>query len=73
MASCASSPPRGPEPPRPLPAALLVQCPPPSGTTDRHPDAVALVLKQVYDEYAVCAGRLSDLIQKIHEREAQPP
>ena len=50
-----------------------MQCPPPSGTTDSHPDAVALVLKQVYDEYAICAGRLADLIQKIHEREAQPP
>lgn len=45
-----------------LPAELAVRCPPPVKQQDSSMDAAGLALKGMYDLYAVCAGRLVDLI-----------
>lgn len=62
MVSCASSPPLVIEQTRPLPPALLIQCPPLPPPENNSCDAAALHIKDLYDAYGVCAGRLLELI-----------
>jgi len=49
----------------------MTQCPPPSEPASNAADDVALALKQVYDEYGVCAGRHTELIEVIHKNQAR--
>lgn len=69
MASCASLPPpvivQTPQPP----AALLTQCPPLPEPGDHTCDAAALHIKQLYDHYGLCAGRLVELIRYLGQPE----
>jgi len=60
--SCASSPPPAIEPRRPLPADYAQLCPQPGPTPQRDPDAMAIALKELYDHYGICAGRLADIL-----------
>ena len=64
LTSCANSPPRATAPPRPLPAEYSVRCPapPPAPPASGEVDAVAAALKELYDLYGLCAGRLVDLL-----------
>lgn len=68
MASCSSSPPLVIEQQRPLPAALAVQCPAPIELMDNSADAGAVALKEMYDLYGLCAGRLVDLVKYLQEK-----
>ncbi|WP_419181040.1 Rz1-like lysis system protein LysC [Gallaecimonas kandeliae] len=65
LASCASSSPPAPVLPKPQPAALMVPCPPPVSPEDNGMDATALALKQLYDQYGLCAGRLYELQRRL--------
>jgi hypothetical protein len=66
LTSCASSRPPVTEPPKPLPAELATRCPgPPPAPITPEVDAVALALKDMYDAYGLCAGRLVDLLDYI--------
>lgn len=69
LMSCASSPPRATAPPRPLPAEYSVRCPapPPAPPASGEVDAVAAALKELYDLYGLCAGRLIDLLNWMDE------
>lgn len=63
MTSCAASAPRAIELQRPLPAELAQRCPKPAAPPTRgEVDAVATTLKELYDLYGICAGRLADLL-----------
>ena len=66
LTSCSSSPPLAPALPRPLPAEYAVRCPPPTPepASSRADDVVA-TLKDLYDLYGVCAGRMVDLLNVI--------
>ncbi|AFJ01995.1 hypothetical protein Q7C_826 [Methylophaga frappieri] len=39
----------------------MVPCPAPTGPVSNHADAMVTALKQVYDQYGICAGRLFEL------------
>lgn len=56
------------EPPRPLPAEYAVQCPPPVEQANNSGDAAAVALKELYDQYGLCAGRLVDLVNYLQEQ-----
>jgi len=58
---------------RPPPAALTVQCPPLPEIPDNRCDSCALELKQVYDQYGICAARLVELVEWVHQAQEQPP
>lgn len=63
MASCAASPPPVIALPRPLPAEYALRCPPPPPVPrGTQVDPIALELKTMYDLYALCAGRMADLL-----------
>lgn len=76
LASCASSPRPGTAPPRPLPVVLpqehAARCPAPGAPSSPSADAVALALKDLYDLYGACAGRLADLVDFIQQGQHQP-
>ena len=63
LTSCASSPRPVTEPPKPLPAEYAVHCPtPPPIPPSDEVDNVAVLLKDLYDLYGICAGRVVDLL-----------
>ena len=63
MTSCASSVPLAIALPKPLPAEYRARCPqPPPAPPGLEVDPVAAALKDMYDLYGVCAGRLVDLV-----------
>lgn len=66
LTACGSSPRATPALPKPLPAEYAVRCPtpvpPPAG---REVDPVAVTLKELYDLYGICAGRLVDLLDYL--------
>jgi hypothetical protein len=49
-------------PPKPLPAEYAVRCPIPPPAPAKEVDAVAVALKELYDLYGVCAGRMVNLL-----------
>lgn len=58
-------------PPPVLPPALLVSCDVPAASEDASCDAAAIALKQLYDQYGRCAGRLIELQRATQERATQ--
>lgn len=66
LTACASSPRPTPGLQKPLPAEYTSRCPaptqPPSG---REVDPVLITLKDLYDLYGICAGRLVDLLDYL--------
>lgn len=64
LTSCAASRPPASVLPRPLPAELSVRCqaPPPAPPRSGEVDPVAVALKDMYDLYGICAGRMVDLL-----------
>lgn len=64
-ASCANSPKPVTAPPEPLPAALMVPCPTPVTPVDNSDSAAVIALKELYDQYGTCGGRLFELIRRI--------
>ena len=68
LASCSSSTTRVVEPPRPLPAEYARQCPPPVEPPASSADAALVALKELYDQYGECAGRLVDLVNYLQEK-----
>jgi len=44
------------------------QCPPPVEPHDNSADAAVVALKELYDQYGECAGRLVDLVNYLQER-----
>lgn len=58
---------------KPLPAALAVSCPPPVAMNDNSADAALLTLKQLYDQYGLCAGRLVELVNYLETRGPDDP
>lgn len=71
LASCSSSMPPAIVQPRPLPAALAVSCPPPTEAMNNSADAVAVALKEMYDLYGLCAGRLTELVNYLEQEQLQ--
>lgn len=68
LTACASSPTPNVALPKPLPAEYAVRCPaPPPAPTGREVDPVAATLKELYDLYGLCAGRLVDLLDWFDE------
>lgn len=67
LASCAASRPPVSAPPRPLPVEYSAPCPPPAASPGNHADEVAVALKEMYDLYGLCAGRLVDLVDYLQE------
>lgn len=67
LVSCSSSKPPANALPRPLPAALAQPCPIPVAATDDSADATALALKQLYDQYGLCAGLHWDTVQHLQK------
>lgn len=63
LASCSSSKMLANVPPKPLPAALAQPCPLPVATADNSADAAMVALKQLYDQYGLCAGLHWDTVQ----------
>jgi len=55
-------------PPPVLPPALLVSCEAPVPIEGESCDAVAVTMKQLYDQYGECAGRLLELQRATQER-----
>jgi len=63
LTSCASYKPPATALPTPLPAEYAVRCPsPPPAPAGNEVDAVVLALKDMYDLYGLCAGRLVDFL-----------
>ena len=64
LASCAASPKPATGLPPPLPAELAVRCPPPVAAPPLtgEVDPVALALKNMFDLYGLCAGRVVDFL-----------
>lgn len=62
LASCASSMTPVSALPRPLPAEYTTRCPAPAPAPSPEVDAVAVALKDMYDLYGICAGRMADLL-----------
>lgn len=68
LTACASSSPRRPALPKPLPAEYAVRCPAPAAPpTGREVDPVLVALKDLYDLYGICAGRMVDLLDYLDE------
>lgn len=66
LTACASSPTRTPVPLRPLPSEYAVRCPmPPAPPSGREVDPVFVTLKDLYDLYGICAGRMVDLLDYL--------
>ena len=66
LTSCASSPPPMSALPRPLPAEYTTRCPAPApAPSSREVDPVAVALKDMYDLYGICAGRMVDLLDYL--------
>lgn len=63
LASCSSSTMPANVPRTPLPAALAQPCPIPVATADNSADATVVALKQLYDQYGICAGLHWDTVQ----------
>jgi len=68
MTACATPPQPVIVQQKPLPAALAVPCPPPVEMNDNSADAALLTLKQLYDQYGLCAGRLVELVNYLQEK-----
>ena len=65
-ASCASSAPPASALPPPLPAEYAQRCPPPAPLPPTgEVDAVAIALKDLFDLYGQCAGRMADLLDHL--------
>jgi hypothetical protein len=64
-ASCASSPQPATAPPKPLPSEYAVRCPALPPLPGEKADNVIAALKDLYDLYGICAGRLVDLLDWI--------
>ena len=63
LTSCAASKGLVPALPKPLPAEYRARCPaPPPAPDGPEVDVVAVALKEMYDLYGVCAGRMVDLL-----------
>ena len=68
LASCTSSAPLATGLRPPLPAEYSARCPPPPAAPQgREVDPVAVALKDMYDLYGICAGRLVDLLDYLDE------
>lgn len=68
MASCANSNKPGLALPKPLPAAYAQHCPsPPESPQTPEVDAMAVALKELYDLYGICAGRMADLLDWLSQ------
>lgn len=65
LVSCSNSKPPTLVPPKPLPAEYAAQCPPPVELENNSMDACAVTLKQLYDQYGLCAGRHVDLVNYL--------
>ena len=66
LTSCASSPPPVSALPRPLPAEYTTRCPAPApAPASPEVDTVAAALKDLYDLYGICAGRMVDLLDYL--------
>ena len=66
LTACASSPKPGPALQKPLPAEYAVRCPAPApAPSGREVDPVAVALKDLYDLYGICAGRMVDLLDYL--------
>ena len=66
LASCASSAPPATALPRPLPAEYTTRCPAPApAPASPEVDPVAAALKDMYDLYGICAGRMVDLLDYL--------
>lgn len=66
LTSCASSAPPTVALPKPLPAEYAARCQPPATPPQTGDvDPVAAALKDMYDLYGVCAGRMVDLLDWI--------
>ena len=66
LSACATSSPPVIVQQQPLPAALAVPCPPPVAMTDISADAALLTLKDMYDLYGLCGGRLVELLNHLN-------
>jgi hypothetical protein len=64
LMSCSSSIPHESAPTPPQPAVLQVPCPALLPPADNSCDAIAVALKQLYDEYGLCAGRFLETLQR---------
>lgn len=63
LVSCASSAPPVSGQQRPLPADYVQRCQPPAPVpVSGEADLLAAVLKALYDQYGICAGRMADLL-----------
>ena len=69
LASCSSLRTPATAPHRPPPAAYSERCPapPPAPPASGEVDPVAAALKEMYDLYGLCAGRLVDLLNWLDE------
>lgn len=69
LTSCAISPRPAIALRPPLPAEYAVRCPapPPAPPASGEVDPVAAALKELYDLYGLCAGRLVDLLDWMDE------
>lgn len=66
LTSCASSPPPVNALAKPLPAEYTTRCPAPvPAPGGPEVDAVAVALKDMYDLYGICAGRMVDLLDYL--------
>lgn len=48
-----------------------MQCPPPVEPMNNSADAAAVALKELYDQYGICAGRLVDLVNYLEQEQLQ--
>lgn len=71
MTACASSSKPVTALPMQLPPEYAVRCPAPPLPSDASSDAVMIVLKEMYDLYGVCAGRLVDVVDWIQKAEKE--
>ena len=61
IASCASYRPPGSGLQQPRPEAYMTPCSAPAEPRGSEADALVVTLKEVYDQYGLCAGRLVEL------------
>lgn len=71
LTSCGTSVTPVPAQPLPLPAALAVPCPQPVDMMNNHADSALVALKEMYDLYGQCGGRLVELINYLQKAPAQ--
>src|SRR5207245_2143841 len=65
MTSCAIYPKPVVEQPQLLPVEYATQCPAPAHPASNHADDMTVALKEMYDLYGICAGRLIDVVDWI--------